>query len=342
MRIFLTGGTGLLGSHFAETAVSAGDEVVALVRPTSDTEHLKSLGVRQVVGDIHDLNSLSAGMRGCEAVVHTAYPLGGWRRPELYQLGIIEATQNVLSAMGAAHVTRLVYLSTIAVHGLDPTRGKPIGEEDGFGRHFLTYDHYGRAKAASERLIQSSYQEKGLIQATVFRPGWMYGARDIRSYGLMAGWMERGLAFRIGKGDNILPLVFAPNAALALYKCLTQGPAGYRPYLCSSDDLVTQNDYLTSLARATGVSKDPITFSKSFLLLMTHLNENLAKFSGYRLRVFTTTFFVHLFGSSWCFNQQRIRDELGYSPKTDYTSGFAVTEAWYRQYQTGKYRAWKK
>src|SRR5215218_8003142 len=43
MRIYLTGGTGLLGSHFAKLAIAEGANVVALARPASDTSHLSLL-----------------------------------------------------------------------------------------------------------------------------------------------------------------------------------------------------------------------------------------------------------------------------------------------------------
>ena len=45
MKILLTGGTGLLGSHFAEVATTEGATVVSLVRPDSDTAYLKALGI---------------------------------------------------------------------------------------------------------------------------------------------------------------------------------------------------------------------------------------------------------------------------------------------------------
>ncbi len=44
MQIYLTGGTGLLGSHFAELATAEGPRIVALVRATSDTHQLNALG----------------------------------------------------------------------------------------------------------------------------------------------------------------------------------------------------------------------------------------------------------------------------------------------------------
>ena len=45
MRIFLTGGTGYIGRALARRLAEAGHEVRALVRPTSNAEPLKQLGI---------------------------------------------------------------------------------------------------------------------------------------------------------------------------------------------------------------------------------------------------------------------------------------------------------
>ena len=54
MSIFITGGTGLVGSHVAEEAVKRGLHVKALARQSSDTKFLEHLGVEIVKGDLAD------------------------------------------------------------------------------------------------------------------------------------------------------------------------------------------------------------------------------------------------------------------------------------------------
>jgi nucleoside-diphosphate-sugar epimerase len=73
MKVFLTGGTGLVGSHVAVHLRAAGHEVVALQRESSDVAHLGSLGCTVIPGDINDAAAtLGKAMRGCDAVVHSA------------------------------------------------------------------------------------------------------------------------------------------------------------------------------------------------------------------------------------------------------------------------------
>lgn len=75
--IFVTGGTGLIGSNICQQLVERGDTVHALARPGSDTGGLVELGVKIVEGDITDTASVRRAADGCEFAIHSAAVLGG-------------------------------------------------------------------------------------------------------------------------------------------------------------------------------------------------------------------------------------------------------------------------
>ena len=68
-RIYLTGGTGYIGRELARRLVEGGHEVRALVRPTSDAEPLRALGVATFPGDLGDRASMREGMSGADWVI---------------------------------------------------------------------------------------------------------------------------------------------------------------------------------------------------------------------------------------------------------------------------------
>ena len=73
MRVFLTGGTGLLGSHLAHELRRHGCEVVALHRRDSGTLFLEENECELVRGDIRDDAAILAPMMdGCSHLVHGA------------------------------------------------------------------------------------------------------------------------------------------------------------------------------------------------------------------------------------------------------------------------------
>ncbi len=71
-RVFLTGGSGLIGGALAARLAERGDEVVALARSDAGERALAARGARVVRGDVLDEDALAAGMAGCELLYHVA------------------------------------------------------------------------------------------------------------------------------------------------------------------------------------------------------------------------------------------------------------------------------
>ena len=71
-RVFLTGGSGLIGGALAKRLVARGDEVVALARSDASAQGLEALGARVVRGDVLDEAGLAQGMAGCALAYHVA------------------------------------------------------------------------------------------------------------------------------------------------------------------------------------------------------------------------------------------------------------------------------
>ena len=72
MRIFVTGGTGVLGRPVVRMAAAAGHTVRALSRSASNDEMLSRLGAEPVRGDLFDIASLREAVKGSEGVLHLA------------------------------------------------------------------------------------------------------------------------------------------------------------------------------------------------------------------------------------------------------------------------------
>src|SRR3970040_1307845 len=102
MKALVTGATGFLGSHIVERLMQRGDDVRALVRPSSDTRLLREWGVELVNGDVTQPDSLLAAMSGIEAVYHTAAMVSEWDPWRDFQTVTIDGTRNVLRAAAAA------------------------------------------------------------------------------------------------------------------------------------------------------------------------------------------------------------------------------------------------
>ncbi len=137
-RACITGGAGFIGSNLADRLVVQGVEVVIVDdfrsgRREFVAELLTRPGARLVEGDVLDRAVLDEALEGCDWVFHlqaNADVRRGLRHPrrDLEQNTI--ATSNVLEAMRAQGVKRIVFSSTGSVYGepevFPDARGRPL------------------------------------------------------------------------------------------------------------------------------------------------------------------------------------------------------------------------
>src|SRR3954452_16259511 len=71
-RVFVTGGSGLIGRALVDRLVARGDEVVALARSDAAAAGLAARGAEVVRGDVLDRAALDAGLRGAAVAYHVA------------------------------------------------------------------------------------------------------------------------------------------------------------------------------------------------------------------------------------------------------------------------------
>ncbi len=121
MRLLVTGGAGYIGSIVASHLLAAEHEVVVFDNLRQGHREAVPEGARLVVGDLLDRDALEQTVReGFDGVLHfAALALVGESvsHPERYYRTNVGGTLNLLEAMVAAGVNRLVFSSTCAVYG---------------------------------------------------------------------------------------------------------------------------------------------------------------------------------------------------------------------------------
>lgn len=210
--IFVTGATGLVGSHVVEEALKRGHRVKALVRASSDTKLLDSWGVEKVLGDLSDAAALREGVKGVDLVINCAAKVGDWGTLEEFRALNVDALKLLLDAAADEKVAKFVHVSSLGVYegrdhfGTDET--VPVAAE--------SLDAYTRSKVEAEALALSYVRDRGL-PLTVVRPGFIYGERDRTVLPkLLHSLRTRRFAY-FGSGNQALNCIYVKNLVHAIF-----------------------------------------------------------------------------------------------------------------------------
>ncbi|MBV9713823.1 MAG: UDP-glucose 4-epimerase GalE [Solirubrobacterales bacterium] len=148
MKLLVTGGAGYIGSIVAGRLAAGGHEVVVLDNLRQGHRQAVPAGAKLVVADLLDPDAVGAALaQGFDAVLHfAALALVGESatNPERYYRTNIGGTLNLLEAMRAAEVRRLVFSSTCAVYGepdeVPMPESTPTRPTSAYGRTKLAVD----------------------------------------------------------------------------------------------------------------------------------------------------------------------------------------------------------
>jgi len=160
MKLLVTGGAGYIGSIVAQQLLDAGHEVVVLDDLSRGHREAVPAGARLAEVDLLDAERVRATVaEGLDGALHfAALSLVGESvaHPERYWRTNVGGTLNLLDALRAAGVRRLVFSSTAATYGEPET--VPI-EETAPTR---PVNPYGASKLAVDRMIGDECRAHGL------------------------------------------------------------------------------------------------------------------------------------------------------------------------------------
>jgi len=130
--IFVTGGTGFLGSYILQELVLRGRPVRAIRRNLTAPFYMHPAlldKISWVQGDILDVNGLMENLEGCDKIIHAAglVSFSPSDKKNLFQINI-EGTTNLVNAAIETGITDFVMISSVSALGRNDD-SKPIDEE---------------------------------------------------------------------------------------------------------------------------------------------------------------------------------------------------------------------
>jgi nucleoside-diphosphate-sugar epimerase len=320
-RILVTGATGFTGGHLCERLIREGHHVRALIRDENRCSELRRRGVEIVTGDLRDPESLQRATSGIDVVYHIAalFRPENVSRKEMWENNV-QGTKNMLDASVKAGVQRFVHCSTIGVHG--DVKNPPANEQ----APYAPGDYYQESKTAGEK-IAIQYTRDGKLPIVIFRPGGIYGPRDLRFLKLIRP-IKAGRFIMLGSGEVIYQMIYIDDLIDGILLCGTREEAIGRIYILTGGESTTLNQLVRVVAEVLGVRPPRLRFPVGPVYLAGFLCELLCKPLGINPPLYRRR--VDFFRKTRAFDISKARRELGFWPKTDLRTGMKLTADWYR------------
>ncbi|WP_406137084.1 SDR family oxidoreductase [Streptomyces sp. NBC_01089] len=217
MRVFVTGGTGLIGSAVVAELLGKGHSVLALARSDASAQAVEAAGAEPLRGGLADLDVLRAGAGRSDGVIHLAFS-NDFSSPEALAHAVTEESA-ALAALGEALVGTdrpfVTVSGTPAVPGRASTEADPLPTDGPVG---------GRSRTVTEVLDLAS---RGVRSSAVRMPRTVHKDGAGGFAGMLTGIARTtGVSGYPGDGTQRWPAVHALDAAVLFRLALEQAPAG--------------------------------------------------------------------------------------------------------------------
>lgn len=214
MKVFITGGTGYVGSVLVERLLSAGHEVTGLSRSETSARALERAGATPVAGSLDDTGVLYAAAASADVVIHAAVDYTMSEKSTATELAAVSALTAGAGAAGTGKA--VLYTSTGLVYGFEPDRDASEDAE-------LPEVSAQPVKAQAERIVLDASG----ITPIVFRAGMVFGRGGSGLVtGLIRSAVDNGAATYIGDGDNTWVPIHVDDLADLYIRAIGRPSAG--------------------------------------------------------------------------------------------------------------------
>lgn len=328
--VLVTGGGGFLGGAILRRLVERGDRVTSFSR--SVYPELKSLGVKQIQGDISDKTAVESACNGADLVFHVAAKPGIWGEYSGYYRTNVLGTQHVIQACKNHNVLRLVYTSSPSVV-FNGTDMEGVNESVRYPKTFLA--HYPKTKAIAEQAVIAAADDR--LKTIVLRPHLIWGPRDNH---LVPRIIQRGHRLvRVGNGKNLVDTIYIDNAAdahLLAADTLEKRPElSGKVYFISQDNPVPLWDMVDNILNAAGLEPVRKSVPRKLAWMVGALSEFIYKTFSIRGEPLMTRFLADELSTAHWFDISAAKNDLGYAPGISIEEGLKHLEDWLRNRQRG-------
>lgn len=271
MKLFITGGSGFIGTHLVKRLIQDDHELRCLVRKTSDVHVLKEVGATLITGDVTDKASMYEGMQGCDWVVNLGNVYDFWvPDKQVYEEVNVHGTRNVMECALEASVPKVVHVSTSLIYGRPAdcpyTEKSPVGP--------VRFSAYAQSKYDGCLISWELYRQRGLPLVTVY-PAAVLGPGDPKASGrYIQNLIHRRMPGQVFT-DTVLTWVHVRDVVEVIVRALEkEGNIGEK-YLAGKEQLSFQ-EFNTMISDISGIPLPAIRLPNGMVKMNAALLTRLA------------------------------------------------------------------
>ncbi|MBN2153183.1 MAG: NAD-dependent epimerase/dehydratase family protein [Candidatus Lokiarchaeota archaeon] len=325
----VTGANGYIGSHLVDRLLAGKDDkVVAMVLKGTDESNLndakKSPKFSVVYADLMDPASLEKACGGIDTVYHLAALVTDWAPKELYTRVIVGGTRNVVDAAIKVGVKRLVYMSSLVVHGL----GGHVDADENTPIEPVPFFPYAVAKAEAEALLQGVIKE-GKLEVVIVRPGFdIIGPRSATTFVELAGTLEKGRYAFMAGGRKLITLVNVKNLAAGMAHVGAHPAAAGEAYVIT-DASWTHRKYAEEICERLGSVLKAVNVPYALAVAIASIMEGFARLFRSKKGPVLNRYRVSIPRNDIDFTPRKLLS-TGFVPPFSIEQGLDEAVAWYK------------
>jgi dihydroflavonol-4-reductase len=320
MKIFITGGTGFIGSHLVDFLLKFENiKIYALTRSLKNLKWLKGRHLNLIEGTLFSLPSLPSDL---DYVFHIAGVSKSIKTEKYYTVNQ-EGTASLFHKLSSENksLKKAIYLSSLAAVG--PCTGEKMVTEN---KDPFCVTPYGKSKYLGEK---EALKYKDKFPIIIVRVGPVFGPRD-KDFLSYFKLINKGIFPSLDSKSGLMSMCYVKDLVRALVLCMETDLKSGEIFHIADPHPFSWDEFGRIIAKALG--KKMIKFNPPYLFLriLTALSEFYAKLTQ-NPSILTQDKLIEMSQGAWVTDTSKAKRELGFETKYSMEQAVQETINWYKE-----------
>jgi GlcNAc-P-P-Und epimerase len=319
MKIFITGGSGFIGTHLIKLLDSMGTYEVI----NYDINEPKNISkATYIKGDIRNESQVFDAMKNCNIIIHLAAIWDDFSLNESeYFSTNVDGTQSVINAAKKHGIHTFLNYSSVSVYGETEEECLEVMTD------LKPNSPYGKSKLMAEKLFEDWCGENPDISVVHLRPSVVFGKYNYGNIYRLINQINSGLYFNIKKSRNSLKsITYVENLTNATLYLLERMKKGIEIYNYSDSPHMNTMQISDIIEKRFGKRKG-LTIPYYFAYILALPFDLIGKMTGKNIPISTVG--VKKYCTQTLNSNSKIK-QLGFNSSFSSIEGLEKTVDWYK------------